>query len=91
MSAASSPLSSPTSAPKIPKLKWKTAKENASFAGPMVKDNTWLLTHVLHCPNNTAIRIRVGNRKYALSANKEAFFDDKKKVVPDLVQLRNNR
>lgn len=90
MSASSSPLSSPSSAPKIPKLKWKSAS-NESLATRLVKDDTWLSTHVLHCPNNTSIRLRVGNRKYALSAGREAYFDEKKKVTPDLVLLRTNR
>ena len=91
MSASSSPMASSSSAPKIPKLKWGTAAENEKLANRLVKDDTWLLTHVLNCSNNTTIRLRAGNRKYALNANKEAYFDEKKKLATDLTLFRVNR
>lgn len=91
MSASSSPVASSSSVPKIPKLKWGTAAENEKLANRLVKDDTWLLTHVLNCSNNTTIRLRAGNRKYALNANKEAYFDEKKKLATDLTLFRVNR
>lgn len=91
MSASSSPMASSSSTPKIPKLKWGTAAENEKLANRLVKDDTWLLTHVLNCSNNTTIRLRAGNRKYALNANKEAYFDEKKKLATDLTLFRVNR
>lgn len=87
----SSSTSSPALTPKIPKLKWKTAAENAKAASPLVKDDTWFMSHVLVTSDNTQIRLRTGNRKYVLTANKEAFFDEKKKSAPDVVLFRINR
>ena len=91
MSASSSPLTSTSSTPKIPKLTWKSAGENEVRSAGLVKDDTWLASHLIHCPNNTVIRMRAGNRKYALSGTKEAFFDEKKKMTSDLVLFRTNR
>ena len=84
-------MSSPALAPKIPKLKWKTAAENAKSASPLVRDDTWFMSHVLVAADNTKIRLATGNRKYVLTASKEAFFDPKKKVAADVVLFRNNR
>lgn len=84
-------MSSPATAPKLPKLKWKTATENEKNSAPMVRDDTWYMSHQVTCPDNTSIRIRIGNRKYQLTGGREAFFDGKKKVTSDLVLFRSNR
>jgi len=91
MSSTSSAISSPSRVAAAPTLTWKTAKENKKIGSPTVQDDTWYSVYSLSAGDGTRIRLRAGNRKYALTALRESCFNGEKKVSTDLALFRNHR